>query len=164
MPNTDALTKVEARLVKTTGERWELALDRDGIPVVEVFDPDGTRRLLRAQRDHGPASLEDVRFIASSRADVRRLIDALRGKPMEEVDLADIRRRCEEASPTPWQPFLESDGGLGGCSVIRVSDHDEEPDLYLWLEDEIAPDADFDFVANARQDIPFLLSSLRLET
>jgi hypothetical protein len=53
--------------------------------------------------------------------------------------------------------FLESDGGGSGSNVISVSDA-EEPDLYIWRGEQLASDADFEFVAAARQDIPQLLA------
>jgi hypothetical protein len=51
-------------------------------------------------------------------------------------------------------------GGLGGSSVIWVTDGDEVPDLYLWLDGRPASGADFEFVAEAREDIPRLLAAL----
>jgi hypothetical protein len=71
-----------------------------------------------------------------------------------------IRARCDAASPGPWRAFLEEDGGLGGSSVIWVTDGDEVPDLYLWLDGRPASGADFEFVAEAREDIPRLLAAL----
>ena len=39
-----------------------------------------------------------------------------------------------------------------------MSESDHEPDLYLRLGAGLAPDADFEFVAIARQDIPCFLA------
>ena len=72
-----------------------------------------------------------------------------------------IERRAAAASPPPWKAFLASDGGVAGSSVIWVSDRDDEPDMYLWLDGAIAPDADFEFVAAVRQDVPRLLEAVR---
>jgi hypothetical protein len=44
--------------------------------------------------------------------------------------------------------------------VIWVSDRDDEPDLYLWMDSEPAPNDDWEFVAHAREDIPRLLEQL----
>jgi hypothetical protein len=77
------------------------------------------------------------------------------------------RHAANEPSPAPWIPSLESDGGVGGSNVIRVSHDDDEPDLYRWhgadwafRYDDVASDADFEFVANARQEIPAMLAAL----
>jgi hypothetical protein len=72
-------------------------------------------------------------------------------------ELAAIRNRVDNASRPPWRAFLKSKGGLGGDSVIWVSEEDSEPDLYLWIDSEPAPDPYFEFVAAARQDLPDLL-------
>ena len=75
---------------------------------------------------------------------------------LSPVELAEIEARCRAASPAPWTAFIEADGGLGGCDVIRVSEQDNEPDLYLWFGLgllDLAPSANFRFVAAARQDI-----------
>jgi hypothetical protein len=75
--------------------------------------------------------------------------------------MAEISRRCEQASPGPLTASLDSDGGLGGCNLITVSAEDDQPDMYLWCKDQLAADADFVFVAGARQDIPRLLDGAR---
>ena len=46
--------------------------------------------------------------------------------------------------------------------MIRVSDLDEEPDLYLWIGGKLAPSDDFEFVGSARQDIPELRAAVNL--
>jgi hypothetical protein len=128
---------------------------------VYVTFADGTGQLMRLTRDLQPASANDVTFVSAARQDIQRLIAALRlGDAVGDHELAEIERRCRAASPGPWQAFLESDGGIGGSSVIRVSDDDDELDLYLWIGKDLAPDADFEFVASAREDIPRLLAAL----
>jgi hypothetical protein len=57
---------------------------------------------------------------------------------------------------------LERDGGHGGDDVIIVSDRDDEPDLYLWFGDTLAPSDDFELVGDARQDIPELIAAIKL--
>jgi hypothetical protein len=129
---------------------------------IAVTEPDGRVWRLRVTREREPAGPADVAFIGRARADVAALLAHLRGTGrLDPGELDRIARRVERASPAPWRAFLESDGGLGGCSVIVVSDSDGEPDLYLWRGDEPAADADFEFVATARQDIPRLLEAAR---
>jgi hypothetical protein len=41
-----------------------------------------------------------------------------------------------------------------------MTDGDEVPDLDLWLDGRPAPGADFEFIAEAREDIPRLLAAL----
>ena len=64
---------------------------------------------------------------------------------------------------TPFDVFLEADGGLAGGNLIWVGGavHDEEQDLYLWRGDDCAPDADWAFIAAAREDVPRLVEALR---
>lgn len=123
---------------------------------------DGEERPMRVTRDRAPASEADVRFIASARADTERLLAHVQGgPPLSPEDLSEIEERADRASPPPWLPFLESEGGIGGCSAIGVSYRDDEPDMYLWVGDDLAPDADFAFVAAAREDIPKLVAQAR---
>jgi hypothetical protein len=49
--------------------------------------------------------------------------------PLPDTDLEQIERRALralDAAPPPWVPFLETEGGLGGCSFIRLGD---DPDV-----------------------------------
>ena len=47
-------------------------------------------------------------------------------------------------------------------SVIRVGTfHDDEPDIYVFRDREPANDADLDFIAAARQDIPRLIAEIK---
>jgi hypothetical protein len=106
--------------------------------------------------------LEDVEFIAHSREDVLLLLSSLReAEGVSAQRLASVEARAAIASPGPWTAFLESSGGIGGASVIRISESDDEPDMYLWKGGVLAPDADVDFVAHARQDIPRLIELVR---
>jgi hypothetical protein len=160
--DADELAGIERRSRLASGESWEAARLDDGTLGVRVDFADGTHRFMRLTRDVQPASAADVEFVAAARRDIHRLLRALRtGEPLSDRDLEDIDRRCQAASPGPWRPFLESEGGLGGSSVIWVSDRDDEPDLYVWLGATHAPDADFAFVATARQDISRLLEAVR---
>src|SRR5215472_847851 len=85
---------------------------------------------------------------------------------LTEAELHRIERRCEAASKQPRECFLESHGGLGGSSFIRVGGMDDnEPDMYA-SRDGVeglmpASDGDLDFIAYARQDLPDLLAEVR---
>jgi hypothetical protein len=153
------LQAVAARVVEATGDRWELGEDASGAAVVRVRWSDGREAELRVTRDASPAGRRDVEFIAHARRDLDVLVAAVRGdQVLYGAEADEISRRLAGASPGPWRAFVSGDGGLGGCDVVSVSDSDDEPDLYIWLADKLAPSADFKLVAAARQDIPNLLA------
>lgn len=158
----DRWLSMESRLGPFREGRWEVTTDSDGQITVRVTPPDGEARPFRATRDSQPAGMDDVRFLAHAPGDLRRLLSHVRGKRQctpEELD--EINHRASKASCGPWRVFLKSEGGIGGDSVIWVSDDDVEPDLYLWLGTEPAPDIYFDVLASARQDIPELLREIQ---
>jgi len=157
------LRAVEARAAEVSGERWELASRPSGkeTSIVVHLGP-GKSEDLRVTRDLEAASESDIRFIAHSRSDIRTLVAAARrAAPIAKTELDTIEQRAASASPAPWTAFIESEGGLGGSDVIRVTDRDDQPDMYLWLGSRLAPSADFRFVAAARQDIPRLVGALK---
>jgi hypothetical protein len=157
----DDLHTIEARAETASGERWLAGGDDDGATVVHVEHRDGSTSVMRLTRDLGPASEADVAFVAHSRDDIGRLVRAIRGQArLTAEDIRQIAARSDQASNGPWQAFLESDGGMPGSNMISIPGGDYEPDLYLWLDTRIAPDADFEFVAHARQDIPSLLKEV----
>ena len=161
MLHDEELAAIQARAEAASGARWLSGREAKGVAVVHVEFAAGPSAVMRVMRDLRPASEDDVTFIAHARDDVRRLVDAVRGiAPLSEEELRAIAARCNAASPGPWKAFLEEDGGIGGSNVIWVSDAEDQPDLYLWLGTKIAPRGDFEFVAQARQDIPRLLSEL----
>jgi hypothetical protein len=129
--------------------------------MVRIQKRDGSTSILRLTHDCDPAPAADVAFVAHSRDDVGRLVRAVRGQTaLSAEDVQAITARCDQASSGPWRAFLESDGGIGGSNVIWIGEGDH-PDLYLWLDSRIAPGEDFEFVAQARQDIPRLLDEIR---
>lgn len=150
----------EQRLVAATGSAWEVTAGP--VPVIAVTLANGREVELRVLRDTEPGSAADVIFVGNSREDLHRLSQALRGgKALSVAELDAIDRRSQEASSGPWRPFLEPDGGIGGTNVIWISDRDNEPDMYLWLGDQLAPASDFELVAAARDDIPRFLAEIR---
>ena len=68
--------------------------------------------------------------------------------------LGQIADRCANATPGPWTAFVEGRDHTSGSSCIRTGGAVD-------LEIGGATEADLDFIANARQDIPFLLNELR---
>jgi hypothetical protein len=73
----------------------------------------------------------------------------------EEMDA--MRHRCERATQGPWKSFIEGRDHTSGSSFIMTgTDKNRGPDIEL----SGATDADQDFIAHARQDIPRLLEEL----
>jgi hypothetical protein len=151
------ISAIASRLGRASGSSWRLTESDDG-PVIEVAYSDGRAARLRATRESDPVSSADLAFIASIRTDLTRLLTVVQGETeLLASERAAMSTRCSSASPGPWRPFLERDGGVGGSSMISLGDSDAEPDLYLWLDDQPATDDDFELVAAARDDIPYLL-------
>ncbi|WP_369262155.1 hypothetical protein [Streptomyces sp. R35] len=90
---------------------------------------------------------------------------------LSETDLDAMAERAAAASPGPWVPWLETRGATGGESFIQVDpDHGEEDDeIYVnrivgarqILGPDQQLDADLDFIAWARQDVPRLIAEVR---
>jgi hypothetical protein len=149
--------------------RWEAVRD---IPVEITDGPGGHVKLLtgnaagqmelRVTRDDYPAGAGDVLFVGHAFSDIPRLLEAsVSGRPLSAEEAYGIDMRIASASPGPWMVFLESDGGMGGSDVIRVSEDDSEDDMYLWMGAKLAQSAIYDFIGEARQDVPALLAAVR---
>jgi len=117
--------------------RWEAVRD---IAVEIAGGPDGHAKLLaghgasqvelRVRREGDPAGDGDVLFVGHAFSDIPRLLGALgSGSPLPAEDAAGIGMRIASASPGPWTAFIESDGGIGGSDVIRVSESEARQDL-----------------------------------
>jgi hypothetical protein len=155
------LGEVRARWEAVRDIAGEITSGSDGH--VKILARHGASQVeLRVTRDEDPAGDGDVMFVGHAFSDIPRLLDALgSGSVLSTEDAAGIGLRIASASPGPWTAFIESDGGLGGCDVIRVSESDSEADMYLWTGTDLAPAAVFRFVAEARQDLPALLAAAR---
>jgi hypothetical protein len=86
--------------------------------------------------------------------------------PLTGAELDQIEQRCGAASKQPWQSFIEGRDHWGGDNFIRVGGMDDsEPDMYVSrsIAEGLVPasDADLDFIAHARQDLPLLLAEVR---
>lgn len=85
---------------------------------------------------------------------------------LTDAGLDQIEQRCRAASKPPWQSFIEVRDHTGGDDFIRVGGMDDsEPDMYVSRSttEGLVPasDADLDFIAHARQDLPLLLTEVR---
>ena len=71
---------------------------------------------------------------------------------LSDIELAEIKRRADNATKGPWKAFIEDRDFECGSSFIRTQGKD--------IELTGASEADYDFIANARQDIPKLLDEI----
>lgn len=78
--------------------------------------------------------------------------DASPEKALSDDQLAKIRKRAEDATPGPWKAYIEDRDFESGSSFIKTAADD--------IELSGATEADYDFIANARQDIPILLDEI----
>jgi hypothetical protein len=99
--------------------------------------------------------------------------NALMSEGIEEAELADMEQRAKGAfavAPTPWVAWLETRGGLGGESFIRLGDDPAlDQELYIRMytgSNEIASpdvhlDAVIEFIADACNAIQRLVAEIR---
>ncbi|MFF1903496.1 hypothetical protein [Kitasatospora sp. NPDC058218] len=90
--------------------------------------------------------------------------------PLTEEDLSAMERRAAAAAPGPWAAWLEGRHGIGGDSFIQIRpEADQDDEIYVSRFVEGAQlagrdprlDADIDFIAAARQDVPRLIAEVR---
>jgi len=74
----------------------------------------------------------------------KELLDAQR--------ISEIEARLNAAAPGPWRAMIEGRDHSSGSSCIVTATNGIDLDG--------ASDADIDFMANARQDVPYLISEL----
>ena len=83
-------------------------------------------------------------------------------EPLSDLELAEMRQRCDRATPGPWRSFVEGRDHTSGSNFIMTGQGKSRGDD---IELSGAMPADQDFIANARQDIPRLLDEIaRLKT
>ncbi|MBK9261556.1 MAG: hypothetical protein IPM54_17340 [Polyangiaceae bacterium] len=72
---------------------------------------------------------------------------------LTEADIARIQQLCDAATPGPWKAYVEDRDHESGSSFIQTGGAD--------IELSGASIADYDFIANARQDVPRLVREVR---
>ncbi|MFE2854566.1 hypothetical protein ACFXJO_26035 [Streptomyces lavendulae] len=89
---------------------------------------------------------------------------------LSEEELSAVERRVAAATPGPWVGWMESRHGIGGTSFIQLrTDAEEGDEIYLTRATggrqvvgvDAQTDADIEFIAGARQDVPRLVSEIR---
>jgi len=83
----------------------------------------------------------------------RRIVEAMKTEPqISDIEMAQMQARCDAATPGPWFARIEQREGFSGSDFIETSAQD--------IEMLGATEADYDFIAHARQDIPALLREI----
>jgi hypothetical protein len=77
--------------------------------------------------------------------------------PLRDDDLAAIGARATSASPGPWRSFIEGRDHTSGSNFISTG---REASRGNDIELSGATDADQEFIAHARQDVPRLLAEV----
>jgi hypothetical protein len=72
---------------------------------------------------------------------------------LTDDDLAAIEARCAAATPGPWKAWIEGRDHFAGDSIITTANDD------MYVSPPL--EADLDFIAAARQDVPRLLAEVR---
>jgi len=72
---------------------------------------------------------------------------------LDNERIAAIEARADAAASGPWRPMLEERDHSSGSSCILTS--------IGGIDLDGASDADIEFMAHARQDVPYLISELR---
>lgn len=76
---------------------------------------------------------------------------------MTKEELAEIKRRCEAATPGTWTSYIEGRDHSAGTSFIMTGSGESRGED---IELSGATGADQDFIAHTRQDIPRLLAEI----
>ncbi|MBD0833762.1 hypothetical protein [Aestuariibaculum sediminum] len=77
---------------------------------------------------------------------------------ISEQKLLEIEKRCKDSTSGPWKAFIEGRDHDSGGHFIMTGEGDNRGED---LEIDGARMEDYDFIANAKQDIPILISEVR---
>src|SRR5215468_9396713 len=72
---------------------------------------------------------------------------------LTDEELQHMYKRCAAATPGPWKSYIEGRDHTSGSSFIMTDGED--------IELTGATDADYDFIAHTRQDLPRLLAEVQ---
>ncbi len=83
-------------------------------------------------------------------------------EPITDTELEAMAERVDAASNAPWQSFVEGRDHMGGDNFIRIGGlDDDKADMYVSRDTVPASNADLDFIASARQDLPRLIAEVK---
>ena len=77
---------------------------------------------------------------------------------ISEEELKEIENRCNQAQPGPWKAYIEGRDCESGSSFIMTGQEENRGEDIEMFGASIA---DYDFIANSRQDIPRLINEIR---
>lgn len=109
----------------------------------------------------------DLDFVAGARHDVPRLVMEVRrlraGSPplLTDPEISEMWRRASCASAGRWEAFVDGRDTGGGNSFIRTENEFGDTDLKVTRDTSAASEADYDFIATARQDVPRLVDEVK---
>lgn len=98
--------------------------------------------------------ITDVRLDETSPS--YRLVERIQNMNKEiinELRIKTIAERADAASRVPWVPSIEGRDHTSGSSCVVTAD--------VAIDFDGATDNDIEFIAHARQDVPYLVSELR---
>lgn len=72
---------------------------------------------------------------------------------MTNEELDKIQSLCDRASPGPWSAWIEGRDHTSGSNFVQTGAED--------IEMSGATEADYDFIAAARNDVPRLIEEVR---
>lgn len=77
---------------------------------------------------------------------------------LNEEELLEIENRCKSGTSGPWKAYIEGRDHTSGSNFIMTgTDNNRGEDLEIYG----ARFEDYDFIANAKQDIPKLIDEIR---
>jgi hypothetical protein len=83
-------------------------------------------------------------------------------EPISDTELRAMQQRADAASKGPWRSIIEDrDHECGSDFIQSGSDDEREDDMYVSRDTTRASDADLDFIAAARQDVPRLIAEVK---
>lgn len=75
-----------------------------------------------------------------------------------EKELNEIEARCSKSQQGPWKAYIENRDHESGNSFVMTGTDDVRGEDIEMIG---ATDADYDFIASAKQDIPRLIAYIR---
>ncbi|MBP1819362.1 hypothetical protein [Mycobacterium sp. OAE908] len=82
--------------------------------------------------------------------------------PISDAELDAMQQRADATSKGPWKSWIEGRDMTCGSTFIQIGDDDDrDEDMYVSRDDRPISDADLDFIAAARQDVPRLVAEVR---
>lgn len=153
---------LEHLIVEASPGPWSVQRGEDGQVLIATCRSDGKRLYIHHDAEQAPEA--DVVFIVKARNILPRLLLAVTTEDptlVADEELRELDDLLRQVKAGPWVAFIESKQPIGGPSMVWVGDEDFGPDMYICLEDKVAPDADIEFIAAAREAVPLLMSEIR---